>query len=61
VTVADHGEPTKPGAHGTGMARRQVTLNALPPGDRRSTADQLPERGLVADRIEVGVGAGERA
>src|SRR5215211_1618002 len=43
------------------MARRQVTLNALPPGDRRSTADQLPERGLVADRIEVGVGAGERA
>jgi hypothetical protein len=55
------GKPTKPGAHGTGMARRQVTLNALPPGDRRSTADQLPERGLVADRIEVGVGAGERA
>jgi hypothetical protein len=29
--VADRWEPTKPGAHGTGMARRQMTLNALLP------------------------------
>jgi hypothetical protein len=29
LTVADRWEPTKPGAHGTGMARRPTGLNAL--------------------------------
>jgi len=35
VTVADRWEPTKPSVHGTGMARRQVVLNALLPGGHR--------------------------
>ena len=35
VTVADRWGPIKPGVYGTGMARRQVTLNALPPGGHR--------------------------
>jgi hypothetical protein len=35
VTVADRWGPIKPGVNGRGIARRQVTLNAFPPGGPR--------------------------